>query len=331
MSGVRGRRCVFKCGSTVFSVSARRSARGFSITEFLMAVVLLGYSMAVIGECAVVSTMGVTSLTTKSDSLSTVRTALERVSADIRQSRALGDYYGQTAERLQFPSSANPMYGIFVPPGGWPAAPWPLAPYKLGPQCLILQQPMFFLDPVNDPTNPLFSSAAAQNTINGFPIMLPKNYIASGVPLYDVEDLDTLVYQVVPDLNRPGEFLLQMIRLPGKPLVNVNSSYRSLINPPQTVLSGIVGPKPLGGTATDPPVVFGFLQKPLPTAPGKLVRTVPTTNNIANIVGVTLDLEVRKSLSASKTTTTTTSSVLGLHQEVALRSSRNMVLYNASN
>ena len=308
-----------------------RGQRGFSITELLMAVVLLGYSMAVIGECAVVSTMGVTSLTTKADSLSTVRSALERIAADVRQSRAFGDYYGQSAERLQFPSTANPMYGIFVPPGGWPASPWPVPPYKLGPQCLILQQPMLFLDPANDPINPMYSSVAAQNTINGFPIMLPKNYIASGVPLYDVEDLDTIVYQVVPDTNRPGEFLLQMIRLPGKSLVNVNSSYRSVINPPQTVLSGIVGPKALGGTAADLPLVFGFLQRPLPGQVGKLTRSTPTANNIASIVGVTIDLEVRKSLSASNATTTTTSSVLGLHQEVTMRSSRNMVLYNSSN
>lgn len=287
--------------------------------------------MAVIGECAVVSTMGVTSLTTRSDSMTSVRTAIERISADVRQARAFGDFYGNSSERLQFPSNANPMYATFAPPSGWPAAPWPVPPYVLSPQCLIVQQPVLFLDPTNDPASPMFNSAASQNTQNGFPIMLPKNYISTGVPTYDVENLDTVVYQVIADTTRPGEFLLQMIRLPGKQIVNVNSSYRPLINPPQTILSGITGPKLVGGAATDPPQIFSFIQRPLPGQVGKLVKSTPTSDNIGSIVGVAINLEVRKSLSSTSATTNSTSSIIGLHHEVMMRSSRNMVLYNSSN
>lgn len=308
----------------------QRRTGGFSITELLLAVVLLGYSIAVIGECAVVSTMGVTSLTTKADSLSSVRSALERVALDIRQARCFGDYYGDGPQRLQFPSLANPVYGTFVPSGGWPSAPWTNPPYKLSPQCLVMQQPMLFLDPANDPLSAQYNPTASQNAINGFPIMLPKNYISSGIPAYDVENLDTVVYQVVADGNRPGEYLLQMIRLPGKPISGLNTSYRQTINPPQTILSGIVGPKPFGASSSDLPVVFSYLQRPNPGQAAHLVRRIPAADNINSIIGVAIDLEVRKSLASASATSAATSSIFGLHQEVTMRSARNMVLYNSS-
>src|ERR1700678_2240384 len=87
-------------------IKVPRNARGFSLTEMIVTAVLLGLSMAAIGEVCVMNTFATTKMSNKVDGLSAGRTAIERVARDIRMSRTFGDFYSNPADNdeNQFPS-----------------------------------------------------------------------------------------------------------------------------------------------------------------------------------------------------------------------------------
>ncbi|MBA4026939.1 MAG: hypothetical protein C0473_01720 [Cyanobacteria bacterium DS3.002] len=307
----------------------KRTSNGISLTELLMSILLLGFSLAIIGELAVVSTIGTIRTTNKTDGLAAARAAIDRISSDVRQARAFGDYYAKSSERLSFPSTTNPLYATGAPLGGWPNPPWQTIPMVMSDTCLILQLPVVYLDPQNDPTNSLYNPAAAENPRNGFPVMLPKSYTISSQN--DLENLDTVIYQVVPDPARPNEFLIQVARYPGAKLSTLNIAYKPLINPPQTILKGLVGPRPLGSADSVLPSVFSYLGRNAITnhpTNGKISKVALSTTTLPTVLGITIDMDIKK---AGITTTAGDGKdpqYFGIHNEVFMRSNRNLILNN---
>ena len=287
--------------------SKSRNQSGVTIMEMVVASVLMGLTLSVIGELVYLNTYSATKVTNQSDALSDARTALDHIASDVRAARAFGDFYA-TTNKYQFPGDTNPFFGAGqVPSGGWQAAPWPAPPYKLSTDCLIVQQPVLFEDPQNDPTSPSYNAAVQINPQNGFPCMIAADSLGGSSPPTDMEDLDTVIYQVVADPNRAGQYLLQVMRLPGQPPTDFStgspgtpliSSTRSLINPPQTVLRGIVGPlDPAHPDPADPatPNVFHYYyQNPpiiLPTITTDSQNPV-LSSDVPYLVGVAIDFEV---------------------------------------
>ena len=152
-------------------------------------------------------------------------------------------------------------------------------------------------------------------------------------PPNDMEDLDTVIYQVVPDALHPGEFLIQMMRFAGIAYSDVNSSYIPSITTPVTILRGLVGPSFVGGSSTDPPPVFSYYGR-LPVdknnSSGKIIKLSPTVTNVENILGVGIDVDVKKTDLLSDNTATQQPSFYGIHNETFIRSNRNITLNNFS-
>ncbi|MBI4532776.1 MAG: hypothetical protein HY711_02420 [Candidatus Melainabacteria bacterium] len=115
--------------------------------------------------------------------------------------------------------------------------------------------------------------------------------------------MDTVVYQVVRDPDKTGEFMLQVSGFPGNP-----SSLQLRANPPQNILKGIVGPM---DRATGLPKVFQYLDKYDPS--GTPQDTV-AGNQISNFTGVVVNFEL-KSASAGDTGIAT----VGFKSEVFMR------------
>lgn len=312
-----------------------RSPFGFSITELLFTTLLLGLSMAVFGELAVVTTISTAKVSNKVDGLAAARSAIDRISGDVRLARAVGDFYGVGVERLSFPSTTNPIYnGVRQPTGGWPGAPWNYR-MQVSDTTLILQIPVVYLDPKNDPLNSLYSAAASENSANGFPIMLPKDNFGTDDPPANMENLYTVVYQVVPDSTRPGEYLLQMARFPGAQISALASSYKGAINPPQTILKGLVNPRPTGSTS-GPPSVFSYLARPLKTAPpgynpSRYDRVAPSAASIPLVTGVGIDLEVKNTGISTDNGDGSYAQSVGIHSEAFMKYNRNIDFANTTN
>jgi len=320
---------------TMARCSTRRRRAGFSITELVTSMLIFAVSVAMIGEISVLSTKGTIKTSNTSDAAARVRNALNRIANDVRQARALGDFYGIGSGRIQFPSPSNPIYTNGRQPfGGWPAAPWS-SPMILNETTLIVQSPVVFLNPVNDPSSTQYQSGATFDQSNGMPLMLPKGNFGSDIdPPCNMENLDTVVYSVVPDVTRPGEFLLQVARFPGAEIINLNNtkcSYKGVINPPQTLLQGIVGPKAPGALATDPPRIFSYLRRNRkPTKPPETYSaTAVDSNSIVDVQGVAIDVEVRGT-GLSSNSTSSNDQFLGLHEESFMRFNSHSVLNNTT-
>lgn len=313
-----------------------RDNRGVTITEMMVAAVLLSLSFGVIGELVVLNTMANTKLTNKASGAHSIRTAIERVCSVVRQSRNLGDsstpsdpsdvaYLSDPAYPNEFPNSANHLYSSSVgPASGWPAAPWPGLRYRLDAQTLIVQEPVLFLDPANDRLSPLYNPAAPSNPLNGLPIRTTKNINGSPVPS---EFLKTTVFKVLPDPTKPQEYILQMARFSGEAPDDVVASGTSLpssINPPQTLAKGIVGPRD-PNDSNAPPVVFRYFQRNgmqiTLTNPSQISQSSPT-----GLIGVSIDLEIKQP--AQSTSSTQYDTYVGEHGEAIIRQSSNLNLRN---
>jgi len=307
-----------------------RNHRGISLVEMLVSVIVLAFSMAIVSQLAIFTTIGTVKTNSRVSGISAARQALTRINSDIRSARGFGDLYGVNSERLNFPAVQNPIYPAGLP-NSQPAPPW--KPIQLSDTCLIIQRPMLFLDPLNDPANVNYNSQAAENPRNGFPIMLRKNKPPN--PVNDMEDLDTIVYQIIPDSAHPGEYLLQMMRFAGVPYVDVNSTYMASVTTPQTILAGLVGPNKIGGTGIELPPVFSYYGRP-PVGKnnltsGKIVKyTKPTATNVDNILGVGIDVDVKKTDLLAGNSATQQPSYYGIHNETFLRSNRNITINNFS-
>ena len=274
-----------------------------TITELVVSVILMSVTFAAIGELVVLNSYASTKLTNTVDGEVGCSRAIRRISEDVRSARIIGNIYAPYGSQNQFPSGAGvDPYNTVPPIGGWPPS-WPQAPpadpYKLGPQTLILQLPVYYQDPTNQ-----------NNPLNGVPLILPASSLvpAPPTPSSALEYVDTVVYQIVPDPVNVGTYQLQVARfaanivnppivqnmLPVNQLYNIsgvpNSLLRSPLNPPQTVLVGIVGPmNPADGT--NQPSIFQYLTSPVgvPT----VVPPPPITAPPPQIVGVSINVEVQ--------------------------------------
>lgn len=308
-----------------------RNARGISLAEMMISVIVLAFSMAIVSQLAIFTTIGTVKTNSRVGGIAAARQALTRINGDIRAARGFGDLYGVDSQRLNFPAPQNPIYGTSGLPASQPAPPW--KPIQLSPTCLIIQVPILYQDPLNDPSSSQFNPQAAENPRNGFPIMLKKSLPPS--PPNDMENLDTIVYQVVPDSAHPNEFLIQMMRFPGAQYTGLGTSYMSAVTSPQTILQGIVGPSPIGGTGLELPLVFSYYgREPRAslahsnTPNGMVKRVQPTVSTVDNIVGVGIDVDIKRTDLLSANSAIQQPSFYGMHNETFMRSNRNVVLNN---
>ncbi len=295
-------------GSVSLQTLQKRTSRGASLIELLVTMGIVSLSFAVLSELAVMVTSASIKTTNKVDGLIAARTAMNRIATDVRHARGVGDAYGVGTDRFIFPAPSNPkhgaLYGSTPPNGGWPAAPWAPIPMTLSSTVLILQIPVTYEDPNN-----------ANNKANGMPLMLPKDHFRSGVPPTNMENLDTVVYEVVPDTTRTGEYLLQVARFPGEQIRQVPSKAVPAINPPQTILKGLVGPKTTADGVM--PSVFTYLA-PL-NAPTPFARVAPQSVSADAIRGVGIDLEIKNTGLPSAQGDGNEPQILGIHTETFMR------------
>jgi type II secretory pathway pseudopilin PulG len=274
-----------------------------TLIEMLVSCAIVGLAAAGISGLMLLNNLSTHRLFNKVDNLNQARQVVERIGKDLRMARNVGDVYGANIELnpgpppvlgtegtnrfpLPGPQGSNPLYsGGQTPPSGWPGAPWPGRPYVLSPQTLIVQVPIF------DAT--------------GFPT---KVAAGSGNPpaASDQDNVDTLVYQVVADPDRTGEYMLQVAGFPGQ-----GSALKLRSNPPQTILHGIVGPRdPLTGL----PKIFQFLNRydtsgtPQDTWLG---------SDIANVTGVVMNVEIKREQEGASAAST-----VALKSEMYMRNNR---------
>lgn len=296
-------------GAVSFQSLKKRQPHGASLIELLVTMGIVALSFAVLSELAVMVTSASIKTTNKVNGLIAARTAMNRIAADVRHARGVGDSYGVGAARFTFPAPSNPkhgsMYGSTPPIGGWPSAPWAPIPMTLSGTVLVLQIPVTYEDPNN-----------ANNKANGMPLMLPKDHFSAGVPPSNMENLDTVVYQVVPDTTRTGEYLLQVARFPGEQIRQVPSKAVPAINPPQTILKGLVGPKTTAdGTM---PSVFTYLAPQ--SAPTPFSRVAPQSVSADAIRGVGVDLEIKNTGLPTEQGDGNAPQIIGIHTESFMRS-----------
>lgn len=275
-----------------------RNSRGFSILEILLAAILSAAALAVLGELSVLLTIATITTWTKTEGLAAARFALARISSDVRHARGFGDTYAGSGSHLLFPASNNPIYGSTPPLGGWPPPPWKTM--ILSPTILIIQQPVFLSDP--------------GVSLNGVPVMLPG-------ATQNQENLTTVVYEVLPDPLKTDQYILQVARFPGK-LTSYPVSDKA-INPPQTILKGLIGPKP---NPTQPPNVFTYLAQLDQTKP--YYEVSPAADNVESIRGIAIDLEIRNTNLATSSEGERFPQTLAVHTEAFARSNNQLIFRN---
>jgi len=302
-----------------------------TIVELLVSILLMGTTFAVIGELVVLNTFASTKLTNAVDGEVGCSRALRRICEDVRSARIIGNVYAAYAVQNQFPDmtagSIDP-YNSVLPSGGWPSAGlWPSIPYKLGPQTLILQLPAYYQNPSN-----------SSDPKNGLPLLLPASSLGSGsAPISTMENVDTVVYQLVPDPVNTGTYQLQVARFQPalSPSSGIPSSARPSLNPPQTILVGIIGPiNPADGT--NKPAIFQYLTNPpmtansppvllAPPAPPPPLTTPPTPPT--QILGVSVNVEVQTPASGVGANV----QIAPAHAETYMRASRYLKQTNQGN
>ncbi len=276
---------------------SRENRQGTTLVGLLVACAIVSFvTLALLGLLSMNSTQGAY-LWSRMDTLNSVNYVLAVMGQRVRSARNLGELYGvapppqsrviqtlppgpQVAPEAvdpsqipvsqiedgsitmianYFPSEGDPLYG---PGGSMAVVSWPWGggqgnPYQLSTTCLILQVPAF--------------------DNNGFPQSLPPAY-AGAPPLSAV---DTYVYNVIPDPNRLGQYMMQLAYFPAPSgLTNVPSGIQP--GTVTTVVTGIVGP-----TVNGSPGVFQYIDK-FQTQP----TTTVTAAELQNYSGVFVNLEI---------------------------------------
>lgn len=284
-----------------------RSQTGFSLVELLVVtIIMLFVSTAIFGM--LISNSGVQrKLENKVDAIDSIRLVADRIGKDVRMGRSFGDIYGVAQNGVNnnmilgaagdnlFPATNDPLWSGAGAPAGWPAGmPWPAT---LSTQTIIVQIPLF--------------------DANGFALGL---HAGQGSPpvlaaMDPQDDMETHIYQVVPDQARVGEYILQLWIFPGV------AAGAPVTNPPGPVLGpyilakGIVGPTSGNGT----PEIFQLVDKlnanggpvdPATVAPADQVR----------YSGLVVNMEVRKYNSSA--TSAIGNEVVPIKFETYLRNNR---------
>lgn len=176
---------------------------------------------------------------------------------------------------------------------------------SLDSRTLILHLPVHFLAKYNDPLDPTYNSSAAPNQYNGF--TLPS--------------FVTVVYEVVPDPERIGEFMIttSSITVHRGPIV-ADASYRSRVDK-QVIARGIIGPLEQG-TVGSVPKVFSYIAKNA-DFDNRLDRVQENALYIPSVVnglaGVGIDLEVKRGELSQGNQVSVLDKVVAYHAEVYKR------------
>lgn len=306
----------------------------------LVASLLLGLTMAAIGEVMVITTLASNKMQNRAIGINSSRTVVNRVLKDVREASNFGDSYDAVVndpddidvhDRNEFPCSDNPLYDAATGPtfisanftwNGWPSN-WPTPPYQLDGQTLIIQKPK------------LFDAQSVQDEkFNGLPLKLEANALGTDVPRTNLANLDTVVYRLIQDPDESTEFILQRAVFVGYDGVNVNgtigTNYTSMVNPPQTIAKGIIGPLPAGGGTV--PEIFTYYEKDYTsTSLHQEVTPLELSSNpdgVRFIVGVGVDLELKNSTSSYGIKNEQNQQRLGIHSEAFLRSGRDISAKN---
>lgn len=305
-----------------------RNSKGATLTEMLIASLLIGFSLAAIGEVMVLTTLSANKLSNRASGISDSRTACSRIQSDVRAARNFGDSYDDPTESSAthqsnfFPCDSNPLYRFDSGPqhtstlwtwSGWPTT-WGSPPYKLDAQTLIIQQPKLLS----------VDSSSTLSSINGFPL---EGTITNGR-----NNLDTVVYKLIQDPNQAGEFILQRAVFVGEDTVP-GASYSSMVNPPQTVVGGIIGPLTNNGSTF--PEVFSYwvrnaekVSSPSPLRKLDLSELESNPGATKYIIGVGMDLELRKPDSRTGNSNAAYQQRMGIHTEAFLRYNKDMSALN---
>lgn len=294
-----------------------RKSSGATLTELLVASLLMGLTMAVIGEVMGLMTLTAGRMNNKSNAIDSERVITSRISSDVRATRTFGDSFASApAERYQFPSSSNPIYGAT-------GIPVVNSPYFLSAHTLILQQPSFYAAPNGD---------AADEKFNIFPIAFKAGDtttapIAANLSAGKIENLETIIYDVIPT-STPGNWDIVFKRFPGASISSFpNGMQPSLQKPlidtePQIVGKGLIGPLSRSGDTF--PAVFQYYVKGASGAVETLDSAqINIPGNVDRIIGVGINLEMKKPESGDKKSSI--DQQVGLHSEVFCRTNRGIV------
>jgi len=259
----------------------------------LVSIVLFSFTMLAVTEMTLLVTKGSVKVSNTAEGLNAARVAINRINHDVRLAKMVG-----VASQQVLPT----------PAAGFPGPPWNQN-LNLSDSVLLLQIPVFY-DDLQDSTNPF----------NGMPIMVQQKLGSADTPS-NMENFDVVVYQVVPDPDRQSEFLLQVARFPGKLPPALKSNQYEAINPPRTILRGLIGP--FSKTSTSLPSIFSYM--------GKLTATAPYAKcdpSKVIVSGVAVDLEIKNT--GTQTGDGPYTRQLGLHSQTYLRANKNMTLNNTS-
>lgn len=240
-------------------------------------------------------------VTNMTDTITAVRLVKEKLGVDIREGRTLGDVYGSTfvdngvdirEGTASFPGNKNPCYGAGqTPPAGWP---WAGPPYALSNTCLVVQIPIGDNHLDSGSTHNIDGTKMGWPTAI-YPTQLPAYSgvmyagLGPGNPVVDNpwDNVETHIYQVLPDPNNAGEWRLEWCSVPGFAVPGYLPAAHS--QSPQVLLTGIVGP--LDGNGT--PHIFQFIDKTDTTGVAR-DTILPSTGYVANYTGVVVNLEIRQ-------------------------------------
>ncbi|MCW5823249.1 MAG: prepilin-type N-terminal cleavage/methylation domain-containing protein [Cyanobacteria bacterium TGS_CYA1] len=262
----------------------KRKQTGLSLVETMAAMFVSSLiAGAVIGTLSLINSTSFRAY----NSLSSI-TAAKRLEPSLKQeihmAKFFGDQQGDSSTANSFPALSNPNYvpppeeGDLTPDSQATIFPietsntvWPPRPYYLDEQTLIFQVPVFD----NSYSYPELADGQPPASSNG------------------KWDVDTYVYKVLADKNKPGkgQFVLQKTIFKGNHSSNPSFVPPIASNNPQTVMTGIVGPvDPNAATDpianTPPPLVFSYLID----ADHRVGK--PTALETANIRGVSVTVEL---------------------------------------
>jgi len=291
----------------------RSRTKGVTVTELLVSSVLMGVAMAVLGEMMVLLTIQASKNNNRWTAMDNARIAIQRISNDVRQAGAFGDTYAKPSSnnRKQFPAPDNPVYGSGVG-----------TIFILNPQTLIIQSPTFYTDEKNYVGGPSYDKNAPRSPYNVVPMKIAQTDVADTPILnrdWDLNNVDTTIYQVVEDSSNIGNWKMVRSFFPGARIQNLpteNPTAARQVIRDQTVVTNIVGPFPKSG-ATAPQVFSYFYRDAFSGKIAQLSTTTFSDQEVDLLRGVGVDLEISK---AGDSSGVGKSESLGIHHESFLRS-----------
>lgn len=266
----------------------RRKPLGVSLTELLVGSVLMGISLAVVAELMSLCVLANTKLFRQFDASTGIHFALERIKRDVRMAR---EVRGTLTLEERDSLGRNVTSSASV---------------------LILRLPIQFQSKSNDPTSELFDSAAPQHPFTGYTI--PGYYL--------------VLYEVLPDLQRPGEFKITTTsrRMPKDEVYQSgenkwffeHASFKKDVTE-QVIATGIVGPHATGAVDGSTPKIFSFIAKnPAQNGRLDLINDSMMWNELASrgVMGVGVDLELKR---GELTEGSIANETAAIHSETMLR------------